>query len=168
MTLKQSLKGLAKTARILRDWSAAKGSAEHYFVDIVKKAGGDAKQAVMGLGNTPSPKKLPAFGIPLAAEAMRNLGFDVCKPDRHVCRALGSFGLVQFRKWPDHTGTKPPEASPREMLETMRVVENFAGLVSERPTLLDNAIWLLCARMGLNMTNAELAAMASACREERP
>ena len=156
MTLKRSLLGLIETARILRRWSEKNGLAEHFFTSLVEETG-DPKAAVMALGSYGSPRKLPSLGIPIAAEAMRNLGYDVVKPDRHICRAAGSFGLVEFRKWPDRSGTKPPEAAPEELLATMVQMERFAKEVGERPTFLDNAVWLLCAKMGLYLSNAELA-----------
>jgi len=161
MTLRRSLLGLAQTARILRDWSADHGSAEHYFMDVIDCQGGDPKRAAVALGEAGSAKKLPALGVPIAAESLRNLGFDLCKPDRHMCRAVGSFGLVRFRKWSDCTGTRPPKRSVCEMLETMTVVERMARVVEARSTFVDTAIWLLCSQMGLHMLNAELASMAS-------
>ena len=94
------------------------------------------------------------------------MGFDLCKPDRHLCRATGSFGLIQFRRWPDHSGTKPPEATPSEMESVMIVVESLAHVVGERPTLVDNAIWLPCAKSGLYTSNEALASLASGVSEQ--
>jgi len=162
MTLRQSLIGLAKTARLLREWSATHGSAEHYFLTLLAACGADPKRAAVALGTPDSPKKLPGLGVPIAAESLRNMGYDVCKPDRHVCRAVGSFGLVQFRNWPDRAGTKAPAASASEMLSTMAAVESLARGVGTRPTLFDNAIWLLCSQMGLHMSNARLASLVVA------
>jgi len=160
MTLRRSLVGLAQTARILREWSIHHGSAEHYFLDVIGSSGGDPKVAAVVIGQAGTSKKLPALGVPIAAESLRNMGFDVCKPDRHVCRAAGSFGLVRFRKWPDRARTKAPEATAEEMLQTMTVVERLARNAGERTTLVDNAIWLLCSQMGLHMSNEALEAMA--------
>jgi len=145
ISLRRNLMGLRETARILSNWSTAHGSAEHYFLDVIKRSMGDPKGAAVALGKTGSAKKLPALGVPIAAESLRNMGFDVSKPDRHVCRAVGSFGLVRFRTWQDRRGAKPPQASAAEMLATMTIVERIGRLVGERPTLIDNAIWLLCA-----------------------
>lgn len=120
---------------------------------------GDPKQTAIKLGIPGSAKKLPGLGIPIAAEGLRNMGFDVCKPDRHICRAMGSLCLVRFRRWPDRTGNKRPDATASEMLATMSVVETTARFAGVRPTLLDTAIWLLCARMGLGLRNAQLASI---------
>jgi hypothetical protein len=162
MTLKRSLIDLARTARILREWSVSHGSAEHYFLHVIASCRDDPKGAAVALSDPGTTVKLPGLGVPLAAEALRNMGFDVCKPDRHVCRALGSFGLVKFRTWPDRDGTKPPQASAGEMLNTMTAVEALARSTATRPTLIDNAIWLMCARMGLYLSNTDLAAFGTA------
>lgn len=168
MTLRRSLVDLGKTSRILRDWSTKHGSAEDYFLEVMRTSDDDPKMAAKALGENGSGKKLPGLGVPLAAETLRNMGFDLSKPDRHICRAMGSFGLVRFRNWPDRTGTKPPSASAPEMLKTMTIVERMAMNVGERPTFVDNAIWLLCCKGGVHLSNHELEGMvtdATASRE---
>lgn len=167
MAHKPSLTGLARTARLLQKWSTERGSAEDYFLDVIKSCGGDPKCAAVQLGHPSSRKKLPGLGLAIAAESLRNMGFDLCKPDRHLCRATGSFRLVQFRRWPDYSGTKPPQATPSEMESVMVVVESLARMVGKRPSLLDNAIWLLCAKSGLHMTNEKLASLASGVSEQQ-
>ncbi len=161
MTLRRSLVDLAKTSRILRDWSTKHGCAEHYFLVVMRSSEDDPKRAAIALGDNGSGKKLPGLGVPLAAESLRNMGFDVSKPDRHLCRAMGSFGLVRFRKWPDRAGTKPPSATSSEMLETMTIVERMAKIIGERPTFVDNAVWLLCCKGGVHISNADLVSMVS-------
>ena len=146
-----------ETSRRLREWSAAHGAAETYFLQVIESCEGDPKRAAVELGRVGSQYKLPALGIPIAAESLRSLGSDLSKPDRHVCRAVGAFGLVTFRRWPDRSGTKAPQPTTRQMLETMRAVEDLARNIALRPTYLDNAIWLLCARSGAHLSNAELA-----------
>lgn len=68
------------------------------FTSLVDPWDGGPKQAVMLLGSQ-GEYKLPSFGVALAAEALKNLGFDVAKPDRHLTRAVGSFGLVRINRW---------------------------------------------------------------------
>lgn len=161
MTMAASLKGLLKTARLLSAWSRQHGSAESFFLDVLVAEAGDVKRAAVALGKMGSPKKLPALGVPIAAESLRNLGFDLAKPDRHVCRAVGSFGLVHFRNWPDASGNRAPQATVSEQLQAMAAIEAIAKLVGERCTFVDNAVWLLCSRSGLGMSNASLAALAA-------
>jgi hypothetical protein len=160
MTLARSLKDLARAARLLQDWSDIHKGAESYFLKVIATCDNDPKRAAVALGTPGTPEKLPSLGVPIAAEALRNLGFDICKPDRHICRAVAAFGFVSFRVWPDRGGTTPPQATNEEMLHTMEAIEKFAREAGERVSFIDNAIWLLCARMGVYASNSELAALA--------
>lgn len=77
-------------------------------------------------------------------------------------RALGSFGLVHFPNWPDASRSRPPQASVSEQLQTMAVIEGMVEPIGQRSAYVDNAIWLLCSRSGLGMSNSSLAAMSLA------
>jgi predicted RNase H-like HicB family nuclease/endonuclease III len=160
MTLKNSLSRLNIAANRLLELVKQHNSLENYFHGIISKFKGDIPAVAVALGGTASPDKLPSLGIPLAAEFLKNIGYDVAKPDRHVNRAVGSFGWVQFHTWPDRSGTTAPQASEPEMKAVMRRVAEFAGHLGERVTYVDNAVWLLCAKSGLHLSNEELACLA--------
>ena len=85
------------------------------------------------------------------------------KPDRHILRAAGCFGLVNFKKWGSKSQWTPPAATEDEMRETMWTMDLFAHTVGVSVLLLDYAIWTLCAKGGLHKTNLELQAMAARC-----
>ena len=167
ITLARNLVNLAATARILLDYSRTHGTADCYFTSLLHRCGGDPKLAALRLG-CPGEYKLPALGVPLAAEALKNLGFDVAKPDRHVMRAMGSFGLVHFMRWTGSSNGRigratPVSTSKNSLLAVMTAVQDIAEAVDERVVLVDNAIWMLCARSRLHLTNPELAEMAHGC-----
>ena len=149
---------LIETAGILLRHSKALGSAESYFISLRQQHGNDPKQVALCLGVPRSEHKLPAFGVPLAAEALKNLGFDVAKPDRHVLRAVAAFGLVDFR--PGGLNRQPPGPSPARQLKAMTRVEELAKAAGKRVAYVDNAIWILGAKSGLHLTNAGLAKLA--------
>ena len=94
----------------------------------------------------------------LAAEALKNLGFDVAKPDRHVKRAVASFGLVPARNWSGSDRTVPKTPN----LAVMEAVERIAIAIRKHVVFVDNAIWMLGARSELWLTNGELAKVAHA------
>lgn len=98
----------------------------------------------------------PGLGIPLAAEFLKNAGFDPCKPDRHINRAIGSFGVVKFKSWKNSRFTSP-NARVAEVLEVMRVVRLLAVQIGRQTVDADNAIWILCAKSGVHLQNEELA-----------
>lgn len=160
VTLRRDLVNLIGTARKLFEHSRVHGSAEGYFTSLVRQMGGDPKQAALCLG-TSGKDKLPALGVALAAEALKNLGFDVAKPDRHVKRAVASFGLVPCEDWPGRNGRAAPSfSSRRSCLAVMEAVQDIATAAGRPVVLVDNAIWLLCAKSGLYLTNPELSELA--------
>ena len=159
MTLQRDLVSLRRSARRLYQHSRLHGTAESYFTLLVRRLGGDPKKAAVQLGS-PGNDKLPAFGVALAAEALKNLGFDVAKPDRHAKRAVASFGLVPFEDWRDRSDRKVPRCHSKSLyLAVMGAVQDIAASASVPVVTADNTIWLLCAKSGLYLTNAELAAM---------
>lgn len=160
MTLRQDLQRLARSSKRLVAASDEHGSLETWIEDVHKRSGHDPKTLAIALAGTASPHKLPGLGVALAAEFLKNLGYDISKPDRHVNRAAGSFGFVRFRRWPDRGRTTPPDASEPELLDVMRSMEVWAEVIGERTAFLDNAVWLLCARSGLYFSNDRLAALA--------
>lgn len=161
MAMKQDLKNLIKTANMLLDFSSEHGSLEKFIGRTLQNNNSDVKLLVYQFGSPKGQYKLPAIGIPIAAEALKNIGFDAAKPDAHFRRALGCFGLVEFRNWPDRSKTKPPAQNESECMETMKITENFAKEVGEKAAFLDNAVWLLCAKSGLHLSNDQLRNLGS-------
>lgn len=163
MTLKQDLIRLISTAKKLNAHATTeRASADHYFSQVLNSANGDVVLATRMLGeeNIAGGFKLPGLGIPLAAEAMKNLGYDVAKPDRHICRALACFGLLTFKNWKDRSGTKSPTSvSTQELFRAMRVMEYFAWSIGEPVSYVDQVLWLLCAKQGPHASNDELFAL---------
>ena len=164
-TLKRDLENLRLCARRLSEYSRTEGLAESYFTLLVRRLDGDPKLAVLELG-LQGELKLPGFGVAVAAEALKNLGFDVAKPDRHVKRAVGCFGLVPFERWRNRVGrTSPPQRSKATYLAVMGAVRDIAVSADVPVVEADNAIWLLGARSGLSLTNAELAEIAHKAKD---
>ena len=158
MNLRANLVKLIDAARKLLEHSRIHGSADSYFTQLMKKHGEDPKQVALCLGMEGSEHKLPSLGVPLAAEALKNLGFDVAKPDIHVRRAVAAFGLVDFG--PGGSKFESPAPTEGRLRQTMAKVEDIAKTAGERVALVDNAIWMLGARSGLHLTNLQLAELA--------
>ena len=161
MTLKRGLVNLILAVQKLAEYSKAHGTAEGHFTSLIHQCDNDPKQVALCLGMPNSQYKLPSLGVPLAAEALKNLGFDVAKPDRHILRAMGSFGLVRFNRWSDRSKNKsPPNPTKSELYKTMASVDEVAVNAGKHVGFVDNAIWLLCARSGLDLANEELTEIA--------
>jgi hypothetical protein len=152
---------LTATANQLNRQSRNYGSLESYLSALYQANGNDAKRLAIALGGERSDNKLPALGIPLAAEALKNLGYDVAKPDRHINRAVACFSMVSFPSWRDRSARTTPPLKPAEVIDVMRAMEAFSRAVGQRITFVDNAIWLLCAKSGLRMSNSALVSLAT-------
>ena len=153
--LRQNLKLLVNAAGKLSEQRRRHGSLDRYFGSMSDLVNGDAIAMARLIGDK-SEHKLPGLGVPIAAEALKNIGYDVAKPDRHVNRAIGSFNLYKFKRWSDQSGTKAPVVTSKECVDVMRVVEDFASNLRLTSTFVDNAIWLLCAKSGAYYTNEKL------------
>ena len=166
-SLKRNLGNLVGAALNLLDYTTTHGAADSYFTSLMTRCNQDPKQAALCLG-VAGEYKLPSLGLPLAAQTLKNLGFDLVKPDRHIMRAVEAFGLVDFspRKCVKTVKDerKAPNPTPQSQWLAMSALEKMAATTKQHAVLVDNAIWLLCERGGkpnkLYLTNTELAKMA--------
>jgi hypothetical protein len=159
--LGQGLKRLIQTAAKLCGYSRQYGSVENFLTWLFKENGGDPKLLAKALGDA-GVYKLPGLGIPLAAEALRNIGYNLAKPDRHINRAVGCFGLVEFARWTDRSERKsPPQPNAVALVSVMKAMETFSQEAGQTVTFADNAVWLLCAKSGIWMRNRDLVALAT-------
>ncbi len=84
----------------------------------------------------------------------------MAKPDLHAKRAVASFGLVPFEDWGDRSDRKVPKChSKSSYLAVMGAVQDIAASARVPVVTADNAIWLVCSKSGLYLTNAELGAV---------
>ena len=164
MTLRNDLSRLVDSAQTLCDRSQKYGSLENYLEHLIAQYHSPEAIAV-SIGDPRSDDKLPGIGIPLAAEFLKNVGFDVCKPDRHINRAMGSFALVRFHSWAQAGDFSAPTTSFEELLEVMRQMKSLAMLIGISTVEADNTIWLLCAKSGAHLRNSELELFALAHRD---
>ncbi|MCY3699120.1 MAG: hypothetical protein OXH46_05685 [Gemmatimonadetes bacterium] len=162
MVLKHSLVHLIGTADKLYEYSRPDRPAESYFTSLVQRLKNDPKRVALRLGTHGDEYKLPAFGVPLAAEALKNLGFDVAKPDRHLNRAVAAFGLIEVGAWPNRDRRGTPHPNRRLFIDAMAATQEIAAAADVPVALVDNAIWLLCAKSGAWWTNPQLEALAVA------
>lgn len=155
--LEKQLVNLRRTSAILAG-SKAHRHARDYLEEVLSAAEGSPEGAAMLIGASPR-WKLPGFGIPLAAEALRLLGFDLCKPDRHILRAMGSWRYVQFARWERKGAFTAPQARPDELLDTMLAVRALAEDNRMAVSYTNSVIWLAGAVSGPHLTNLDFERM---------
>lgn len=136
------------------------GSLDAYIRELSKAVGGEPIKLAARFSD-PKTDKLPGLGLPLAAEFLKNIGFNVAKADRHVRRAVGSFGLMTFTSWEDASGRNAPKPKNGEMMEAMKILEALAAVAEQPCCFVDNAIWLLCCKSGCHLTNDQLRKLAN-------
>jgi len=160
--LKRGLLRLQQTAVLLERYAADHGGAEDYFREAVIESGGQPEDLAVAIGSSPR-WKLPGFGIALAAEALRHIGFDVSKPDRHVLRCMGAWNLVAFASWTERGDFTAPDASPSELHRAMCAVKRLARANRLSTSYVNSVIWTAGALSGARLTNTELRAIAADC-----
>ena len=155
LTLKKDLHNLIYTSKILSNYSNEYGSADQYFTNALAESNNDVIELAILIG-TNTKWKLKGFGVPLAAEALRNIGYNISKPDRHILRAVGSLKLVNFEKWNNTTERNAPPPTISNIRKAMIAVDKLAKENNEETTFVDSVIWTACAKGGAWLTNEEL------------
>jgi hypothetical protein len=163
-SLNNSLMNLRQTAAVLAG-SGTHQSARQYLEEAFATAGESPERLAMLIGGS-TPWKMPGFGIPLAAEALRLIGFDLCKPDRHVLRAMGSWHYVRFARWDRKGEFTAPQARPPELLATMFAVRRLAEANGLGVSYANSVIWTAGAASGPHLTNIEFERLARPADEE--
>ena len=97
--------------------------------------------------------KLAQIGPALACEYLRNLGYDIPKPDRHLCRLLGSERLQFFNQ---------PIPESEEVYNLVRRVAN-SSKSNYGPAQADYILWSYCAIGYGNMCNGKNRACKDCC-----
>ena len=153
--LRASLVRLRQTAALLSGGGQYRNS-DDLITSAFAASSWSTEHAAMLLGTSPR-WKLPGFGVALAAEALRNLRFDLCKPDRHVVRAVAAWDLVPFPKWDRRSPYTAPTARPGDLLAAMLVIRRLAEANDIPVTHSSSAVWTAGAVSGARLTNKEFA-----------
>lgn len=91
------------------------------------------KTLVKELSAENKPHKFLQLGEALTAEYLRNVGYDISKPDRHICRILGSKNL----------GCSDSEIT--SIYEAFDIVAEIAKVLGKHTAEVDYILWSYCA-----------------------
>lgn len=108
-------------------------SVDEYYAQIMAN-NGEIHALIKTLSDEKSSNKLAQMGIPLVAEYLRNVGYDVAKPDRHICRILGK----------DYLGCSEETIVPP--YQAMDIVADIAQELRWPQQKVDYALWAYCAQ----------------------
>lgn len=108
------------------------GSVDHFYQSLADK-NDNLKALVRELATAGKPYKFAQLGEALTAEYLKNVGYDIGKPDRHICRILGSeyLGCSQ-RKY----------AAPYEAID---IIAGIAKSLNKPAAEVDYILWAYCA-----------------------
>ena len=106
---------------------------DNFYKQIISIEG-TYKILLLVLATKESPYKLCEMNTPLVAEYLRNVGYDLCKPDRHICRILGCEVL----------GCSDKKDVP--IYETFDIVSAIANELGKSIAEVDYILWSYCAK----------------------
>lgn len=126
--IKSQMEALKDNINIFEHVASEYGSLDT-FID--ERLFGEVVRAFSDYG---SKYKLKTMGVALVSEYLRYIGVDSAKPDRHLCRFLGSsrMGLP----------IAAPEATKDEVFRQVEMLAKDTGLYKVE---VDNIIWSFCA-----------------------
>lgn len=129
---KAQMKALKVNISKFLKWETTYGSIDAYYQTIIEKDGFLVLlKAISAYG---SAAKLTQLGPALAAEYLRNVGYDMPKPDRHITRILGSTCLGLSEK--KNAGVE----------ETFAIVSGMAKQLGKPIAEVDYILWSYCAK----------------------
>lgn len=109
------------------------GSVDTYYQTFIREDS-TLKKLVKALSDYQSQDKLAQMDVALVAEYLRNVGYDVAKPDRHICRILGNSRLA----------CSSHETVP--VYQAMDIVAKLAGELGKPTAEVDYILWSYCAK----------------------
>ena len=108
------------------------GSVDNFYQILVCKDD-NLKNLVRELSTLGKPRKFAQLGEALTAEYLKNVGYDIGKPDRHICRILGS----------DRLGCSTHKTvSPYEAID---IIAAIAKSINKPAAEVDYILWAYCA-----------------------
>lgn len=99
------------------------------FIDIDKSL----KTLTLVLSNENSVYKMAQMGAALICEYLKNVGYDIAKPDRHICRILGS----------DYLACSDKKVVPE--YEAIDIIAEVAKKLNKPAAEVDYILWSYCA-----------------------
>ena len=108
------------------------GSVDNFYQSLADK-NDNLKTLVRELATAGKPYKFAQLGEALTAEYLKNVGYDIGKPDRHICRILGG----EYLGCSKHQDVPPYEA--------IDIIADIAKSLNKPAAEMDYILWAYCA-----------------------
>ena len=131
-TLRQMTALVEKNLPLLVTIEKEYGSIDAFYRTYIQ-ADPTLKSLVRGLSASNSPYNLLQMGEALAAEYLKNVGYDLAKPDRHICRILGK----------EYLGCYERVSVP--VYEAIDLIAEIAQTINKPAAEVDYILWSYCA-----------------------
>jgi len=132
------------------------GSIDSYYSKFIKDD--NITCLVRQLSASDSKDKLSQMGEALTAEYLKNVGYDMAKPDRHICRILGS----------KYLGFS--ERKEAGVFEAFEIINAIAKKLNKPSSEVDYILWAYCAKgygeiCTVNNPKCEICKASSICKK---
>lgn len=108
------------------------GAIDNYYSQVIEEDS-TKKKLVSELSSPGKQYKMKQLGFALTCEYLRNVGYDIPKPDRHIRRILGKDYLALSEK------------QPAREKETFDIVMKLANVSGKSVAETDYILWTSCA-----------------------
>lgn len=126
--IKRQMEALGDNVRVFERIEKEYGSLDEYINSH------DPEEVILAFSDYESEYKLKMMHISLVCEYLRNVGVDLAKPDRHLCRFFGR----------DRMG-KDSSESPATIEDVFCRIEDLVEETGLLRVEIDNIIWSFCA-----------------------
>lgn len=130
--IRNKMKALLENINQFVSWEQKYGSIDTYYKKLIE-IDRSMKTLISLLSAAESIAKLEQMYVALVCEYLRNIGYDIPKPDRHIRRILGSDYLAFSNK-------KDVPA-----FEAFDLIMKLAELTGKSPAEADYILWAYCA-----------------------
>lgn len=131
-TNKQMEAFIHNNIHLLKRWEDSFGSIDAFYQTFIEKDL-SYKTLIKTLSQSGNENKMKEMSESLTAEYLRNIGYDLAKPGRHIRRILGSNVLACSEQ----------ETVP--VYEVFDIVNEIAGILEKRIAYIDYILWSYCA-----------------------
>lgn len=129
---KAQMEALKWNINLFKQWISKYSSIDSFYQQFITD-NRSLNKLVKQLSDYGSKDKLRQLGIPLVAEYLKNVGYSIAKPDRHICRilgntALGCFNIIEVPKY-----------------KAIDYISDIAKEIGKTEAEVDYILWMYCA-----------------------
>lgn len=131
-TLKQMNALISVNIPKLQEYEKQYGLIDNYYHEFIQ-TDGTLISLVKALSDSASKDKMTQMEIPLVCEYLRNVGYDIPKPDRHIRRILGN-EILSFSS-----------SKIVPSFQTFEIISKLAKVLNKSVAEVDYILWSYCS-----------------------